>query len=293
MYERILVPLDGSPLAEQVLPYVLKLGLSNGSPVTLFRAYNIPAMALEDAGGTLVDQIIAGYLAEAQEYLKRVGDALRQAGLTISSAIQEGDAASLIVSEAEAVPDTLIAMSTHGRSGISRWVLGSVTDKVLHAAASPLLIIRAEPPKEPAGEQGAGQQDRWAATVFIRNVTVPLDGSDLAEEIIAHAVSAAKALDVPVMPVRVVTDPSQHAEATEYLERASEKFRAQGVSCPGGTLLHGEPAEALLAMLQGQPETLVAMTTRGRSGIQRWVLGSVTDRICRYSGTPVLVVRGA
>lgn len=293
MYQRILVPLDGSSLAEQVLPYVVKLGRGNGYPVTLLRAYNIPAMELEHASGDLLDQIIAGTLAEAQGYLKRVGDALGKSGLAITSAVREGDAAALIVSEAEAVSGTLIAMSTHGRSGISRWVLGSVTDKVLHAAACPLIIIRANPVEEPEGGQGAGRETRWTVPVFIRNVTVPLDGSELAEEILLHAISAAKGLDIPVMPVRVVTEPAQHAEATEYLERASERFREQGVSCPGGTLLRGEPADALLSMLQAQPETLVTMTTRGHSGIQRWVLGSVTDRIARYSGTPVLIVRGA
>ena len=293
MYQRILVPLDGSDLAEQVLPFVLKLGLGNRSSVTLLRAYSIPAMALEDVRGTLMDQIMASALTGAEEYLERVGNVLRQAGLTISSVVREGDAASLIVGEAEAVPGTLIAMSTHGRSGVSRWVLGSVTDKVLHAADSPVLIVRVDPVLESAGEKSAGREKRWTGPVFIKNVTVPLDGSDLAEEIVAHAVSAAQGLDVPVIPVRVATDASQHEEATGYLERASEKFREQGVSCLGGTLLRGEPADALVAMLQAQPDTLVAMTTRGLSGIQRWVLGSVTDRITRYSGTPVLVVRGA
>ena len=261
--------------------------------MTLLRSYNIPAMALEDVRGIMLDQIMASSTAEAEEYLKRVGDSLRQAGLNISSAAREGDAASLIVSEAEAVPGTLIAMSTHGRSGISRWVLGSVTDKVLHAAANPLLIVRAESMSESADEQRAGRGSRWTGPVFIKSVTVPLDGSDLAEEIFTHAVSAAKALDVPVTPVRVATEAAQHAEATEYLERASEKFRQQGVPCEGGTLLRGEPADALLDMLQAQPDTLVTMTTRGRSGIQRWIMGSVADRISRYSGTPVLVVRGA
>ena len=292
MYQRILVPLDGSPLAEQVLPYVVRLGLSNGTPVTLLRAYSIPAVGLEDTSGMYLEQIMAAYLAEAEAYLKRVGDALGQAGLTISPVVREGEAASLVVGEAETVPGTLIAMSTHGRSGISRWVLGSVTDKVLHAAVCPLLIIRASRVEDPADEQADGPEKRWTGPVFIRNVTVPLDGSELAEKSLPHAISAAKGLDVPVTPVRVATDAAQHAEVTEYLERASANIREQGVSCPGGTLLRGEPAEALLSMLQAQPDTLVTMTTRGLSGIQRWVLGSVTDRIVRYSGTPVLVVQG-
>jgi nucleotide-binding universal stress UspA family protein len=249
-------------------------------------------VGLEDTSGMYLEQIIAAYMAEAEAYLKRVSDVLGQAGLAISSVVREGEAASLLVGEAETVPGTLIAMSTHGRSGISRWVMGSVTDKVLHAAACPMLIIRSSRVEEPAAEQDDERGKRWTGPVFIRNITVPLDGSDLAEKILPHAISAAKGFDVPVAPVRVVTDPAQHAEATEYLERASANLREQGVTCPGGTLLRGEPAEALLSMLQAQPETLVTMTTRGHSGIQRWVLGSVTDRIARYSGTPVLVVQG-
>ena len=297
MYEQIIVPLDGSPLAEQVLPYVLKFGLSNNSNVTLLREYNIAAIMLGEPSCIDLDLITDSYRAGAQEYLKRVGDVLGRAGLSISTTAQEGDAASLIVREAEVVREaeagssTLIAMSTHGRSGISRWVLGSVTDKVLHAAASPLLIIRVVTKEEATSQQRGEQENSWTGPVVIKNVTVPLDGSLLAEEILDHAVSAAKALEVPVTPVRVATDPSQDVEAAVYLEQASEKLRRQGVSCSGGTLLHGEPADALLNMLQQQPDTLVAMTTRGHSGIQRWVLGSVTDRITRYSGTPVLVAR--
>jgi nucleotide-binding universal stress UspA family protein len=208
MYERIIVPLDGSSLAEQVLPYVLKFGLNNSSKITLLRAYNNASFMIEESSGIDLDLITASYQAGAQDYLQRVGDVLGKAGLSISTTAQEDQAASLIVKESEGEANTLIAMSTHGRSGISRWVLGSVTEKVLHATSSPLLIVRAEAKEQAASDQRDSQEDSWTGPVVINNVTVPLDGSALAEEILNHAVFAAKALEIPITPVRVATDSS-------------------------------------------------------------------------------------
>ena len=290
MYNRILVPLDGSPLAEQVLPFLQALQHGLGCPVTLLRAFNIPALGIEPPG-QLIDQIADTIRVEAQEYLDRVGASLADAGITISTVAQEREAASLIISEAEQESSTLIAMSTHGRSGVGRWVLGSVTDKVLRAGTNPMLVIRARSADTYSPEVVSTRSDRRATNVNIKRVAIPLDGSSVAEQVLPHAIALAKSLEVPITLVAVAYSGLPDSEATEYLNQVSRNIAEQGASTEGINVLQGNPAGAILDMLRITPDCLVAMTTRGRSGAERWVMGSVTDRVVRYSGTPVLVVR--
>lgn len=290
MYERLLVPLDGSPLAEQVLPYAYVLGNSLKCPIALVRAFDLPYM-LESADGATIDRVSAGLRQQAQEYVNRLSTSLRDAGNTVSAAEYEGDAATVIVNEAEKVPNTLIAISTHGRSGVTRWVLGSVAEKVLNATTNPLLMIRGKPIEGSSSPDLPAPSQEWAALVDVKTIIVPLDGSPVSEQVIPHAVALAKSLDAPVVPAGVSTSASDDAQVREYLNNAVQQFRQEGVTSEEGQLLHGDPAGAILDMTQRTTGCLVAMTTRGRSGIQRWVMGSVTDRVVRHSGTPVLVVR--
>ena len=293
MYQRILVPLDGSPLAEQVLPYVSALGKAFGASVTLFRVFDtVPESMSDPEHGVYIDRLATAFRNSAQEYLGRIKSAMPDLGDSVSTSAHEGDAASLVVNEAANDPNTLIAMSTHGRSGITRWVMGSVTDKVLRATTNPLLIIRARPMEGFTPGAVATRSERWSTLVNIKSISVPLDGSPIAEQVLPHVVAIAKSMDVPVTPVGVASSNSESAQVSEYLGTASEKLRQQGVSSDRTEVLQGDPAGAILDMTQRTPDCLVAMTTHGRSGVERWVMGSVTDRVVRYSGTPVLVVRG-
>ena len=262
-------------------------------PHNATRAFNVPPDMAEPAHGLYLDQIATGFRQEAQSYLSRVSVALREAGATVTTIEHEGNAASIVVNEAEKVPNTLVAMSTHGRSGVSRWVLGSVTDKVLRATTNPLLIIRARPIEGFSPGALATRSERWSAWVNIKSIVTPMDGSPLAEQVVPHAVAMARSLDVPVTPVGVSQLAGEDGWTTEYLSKASERLSQEGISVGAGQMLHGDPAAAILDMTQRTPDCLVAMTTRGRSGMERWVMGSVTDRVVRYSGTPVLVVRAA
>ena len=292
MYERILVPLDGSPLAEQVLPYVSALGKAFGSSVTLFRVFDpVPQEIVDPEHGVYIDRLASAFRNTAQAYLLRVKSSMSEWGDAVSTSAHEGDAASLIVNEGANDPDTLIAMSTHGRSGITRWVLGSVADKVLRAAANSLMIIRARPQEGFSPGSVATRSERWSTLVQIDTLVVPVDGSPTAEVVLPHVAELSKAIGAKVSLVRVVQSQDGQAEAREYLGQVAERLRHEGVSSVEEQVLSGEPAGALLDMLQSSPRAMVAITTRGRSGLGRWVLGSVTDRVVRYSGTPVLVVR--
>ena len=187
-------------------------------------------------------------------------------------------------------------MSTHGRSGLSRWMVGSVTGKVLHASRNPLLIVRAQ------GGQAAPEAS-------LKTMIIPLDGSSLATEILSFLVPLIKALGLGVVLARAVRpvigpttgDPLEmtdfdvgdrpDATAAEYLQEVVGWFAGQGVEVATTRILHEHPASAVVGLARETPDSLVAMSTHGRSGVSRSVLGSVTDRVVQQSGDPVLVIR--
>jgi nucleotide-binding universal stress UspA family protein len=141
---RILVPLDGSPVAEQILPTVTSVAQAMAANIILFQ---VPIAHV--TGWTTGDWYIPvqGVLQTAEEdaeaYLNSVADGLREQGLEVSTATAIGAVASCIVDFAEANEVDLIAMCTHGRTGLARWALGSVADRVLRAGGVPILLVRA------------------------------------------------------------------------------------------------------------------------------------------------------
>jgi nucleotide-binding universal stress UspA family protein len=288
-------------MAERVLPYVHALAGATGAGVELLRVFNpVPLAAVDVGAGRYVDQIDAGLREESLDYLNSVRASLADLTTPVSCEAFLGHAASRIVAEADKTAGTLIAMSTHGRSGVSRWLLGSVTDKVLHATASPMLVVRPH-------DGGNGSTEAHFKTVII-----PLDGSPLAEQVLPYLTPLAKSLGLMVTLVRVIPPeglhfgyrdyPEGYSEdfvikeetekyAADYLNRISSRLREDGLTSIEECILRGNPAEAIVDLAQATPDSLVAMTTHGRSGVGRWVLGSVTDRVVRHSGGPVLVVR--
>ncbi len=155
MYERILVPLDGSKVGESALPYVEDL-VSKLSPevkaeVTLFQVLSPvrppPSGGEAVAGTAYTEKQTEENKKKAVDYLNKTGEALISKGVTVAAKVAIGDASEEIVKAAEEINADLIAMSTHGRSGLSRWAFGSVTDKVLrHGGKVPILTVKA--PKE-------------------------------------------------------------------------------------------------------------------------------------------------
>jgi nucleotide-binding universal stress UspA family protein len=296
-----LVPLDGSKLAERVLPYVDAVADATGAGVELLRVFNpVPLAAVDTGIGRYVEQIDAGLREESLEYLNSVRSSLAGLSERVSCEAVLGHAPSRIVAEADKTAGTLIAMSTHGRSGVGRWLLGSVTDKVLQATTSPMLVVRPT-------DAGNG-----SAEAHLKTAIVPLDGSPLAEQVLAYLSPLAKALELKVVLLRVIPPEGLHfgyrdypagysedfvvgeeteKHATDYLRRIRSRLQEDGLSLIEEYILRGNPAEAIVDLAQATPDNLVAMTTHGRSGVGRWVLGSVTDRVVRHSGNPVLVVR--
>jgi nucleotide-binding universal stress UspA family protein len=155
MYEHILVCLDGSPVAEEVLPYVEALAEKFGSRLVLLRAVlpltKVAALIEPSIGGValdpeLIEESIETDEQEAARYLEQVAGPLRAKGLQVETVHPDGQAAEVIVDYARSLPADVIALTTHGRSGLSRLVFGSVTHDVLRKAPCPVLLVRARRP---------------------------------------------------------------------------------------------------------------------------------------------------
>jgi nucleotide-binding universal stress UspA family protein len=295
-------------MAEQVLAWVQILAKGLGSTVELLRVVEpVPEELSDKAHGIYTHQIEDNLVSSAQDYLKDLAGALQNNGLSITTTVRVGNPADCIATDASAEPDTLVAMTTHGRSGIGRWLLGSITQKVLHTTANPLLMVRAYDQQHPP------------EAVKFETIIVPLDGSSLAEQVLPHAESLAKALRLKILLTRAVPSLGQYhqyfehyqmdssatvysgmyeefsretdARAMEYLHRVKDQLTRRRFFSVEEKLLRGHAADSITELAHEIPHSLITMTTHGRSGVGRWLLGSVTDQVVRQSRDLVLVVR--
>ncbi len=286
MYKKILVPLDGSALAEQILPYVRLFSTVGNVPVELLWVNDVIAITHWPwrSGQEYLRQVRAKYLSSHQE---------------ISSLEAEGSAAEAIVVRAESEPDTLIAMATHGMSGLSRWLIGSVAGKVAQSAKNPLLLVRPAENVDPT------------APITINTIFVPLDGSALAEKALRYAVPLARKLKLNAQLLRVYSLPREafivadgviaqgpeqfrdvvRQEAENYLVGKVDTLRAEGLHNVVGTALEGDAANEIIDIAANTASDLIVMSTHGRSGMGRWLLGSVAQKVVQHSRTPVLLIR--
>ncbi len=294
MYKRILVPLDGSKLSESVLPYARLFAKKLKVPVELLHVVDPQTLTPTTAEQGRYRAMLAAEQEKNGNYLKEASLSFSDAK-TVDCTVQVGNPAEIIVDKAAAYVDTLIAMATHGRSGVGRWLLGSVADKVLHAANNHLLLVRAT--KETSSVESAS----------LKSILVPLDGSALAETVLPHVVELSKKLNLEVILLRVYGLPTTYAadgswvdekvwqliedEANDYLKEKVKKLEREGLTEVKPMVLGGFGAEQIIDQAQRMPQALVAMCTHGRTGVGRWVLGSVTERVVRHSGDPVLVIR--
>ena len=301
METRILVPLDGSPLAEQALSCAVTLGRGLPAELVLFRAVSIPSDArkyVDDAvldGGDLIERLDA----EADDYLRGVAEGVRLACLSVHRVVRHGPAAEAIVDYAEQMDIGQIVMATHGYGGLKRWTHGSVAERVLQAASVPVLMVRAQEKESIDSRQ----------LMLCRRILVPLDGSEMAEQVLSPVTSVAQAVGAEVLLFQVAVDqrPSMFGsdwfflpvegeyEADEraaqaYLERVAGPLRDEGIQVSTVTEM-GPVAESIIECAEANHIDLIAMCTHGRTGLARWALGSVADRVLRAGGVPVLLVR--
>jgi nucleotide-binding universal stress UspA family protein len=298
MFEKILVPLDGSAIAQGILPCVKTLARGFGSTIILFHAAEAPADL--DHQDKYAKETIDRIHSLAEKYLAEVAKVLRRQRFKVEVKVGLGSVAPSITDFAEAEKVGLIAMSTHGRAGLARWMLGSAPDRVLRHTHQPVLLVR------PTGETPVAQK-----ALPLKKVIVPLDGSPAAQAVLPYVQEMAKTLKLEVVLLQVISaatnvqfspmgpdtwtvpaDVLQRIDlvASGYLAGVGKDLEGQGISVRWD-VLRGAAAHSIVEFARETPASLVAMTTHGRSGLARWVLGSVADEVVRASGEPVLVIR--
>ena len=294
MYTKILIPVDGSKTAEKVLPYARFLAASLKLPVELLAVVDIVEMATHISAdrARYLDTMIEDSVRNSEQYVKGVAG-------TFPGTNTKGKAEQVIIETAAADKGTLITMATHGRSGMNRWLLGSVTEKVLRGGTNPMLLVRATE---------EGKTDGGAT---LKSIVVPLDGSELAEGVLPTIAELAKILKLAVVLFRAYRVPTSayaggegyyavnyeelltamKEETVDYLEKKTEAVKKLGIANVSYVAKEGFAADEIISLSRKSPDNLIAMCTHGRSGVKRWMLGSVTETVVRHSADPVLVLR--
>ena len=300
MYSKIIVPLDGSTAAECALPLVRALARRLAIAVELLGVIDLREISrgASAAEGLFIDRLVEYESRQSAEYLGKIAKSL--GAVAVTTRCEKGSAAETIIETAAADKNSLVVMATHGRSGLNRFLLGSVAEKVLRASTNPVLLVKAT---EPIVTQGEAP---------LTSIVVPLDGSDLAEGVLPMVTEVAQKLDLEVVLVRTYAVPygaysagegfydpihldafrtMLKQETFDYLERKVTELKRNGLTRVSFIAKEGLSADEIIKLARETPANLVAMSSHGRSGIRRWVLGSVTETVVRHSGDPVLVLR--
>lgn len=311
MFERILVPLDGSPRAEQALPVAARLAHASGGSVVLVQVASPP---IDYGGGLapaplLTEQVIEEELAEATNYLETVSQSHTLAGINTTTEVLFGLPAQIILAIAESRAADLIVICSHGRTGFKRWVMGSVAHRIAHQSPVPVLVLR----------QGEPVPRADVAHPF--SACVALDGSPLAETALVPAVNLVAAMAAPAhgalhltQVVKQFSTTAEEGFVTELNQEAVERAKAYltamkqrlqekvpGLSITWSVALDSDVAGAIIGAAEHGEQgagtegfgscDLIAMSTHGRGGLERWVMGSVTERVLNATRLPMLIVR--
>ncbi|HEU5367880.1 MAG TPA: universal stress protein [Ktedonobacterales bacterium] len=317
MFTRMLVPLDGSERAEQALAVAARLARALDSTLILVRVVQPPIQPATSLAPPLdvEGRILSEELDEATRYLAQIAQRSELAGLKHERESLVGYPSEMILEAVHASRADVIILCSHGRTGLLRWMLGSVAQRIVHQASVPVLVLQQQGPMLLSDTQRP------------LRVLAPLDGSWLAEAALAPAVTLVSALapqgQGSVHLVQVVRPPGDAEarqpassgastreagllEAEDYLRRVAEQLNngplaSLRVQITWTTIANKDVAGTLVDLAkrgkaaQGTGGVggfdLIAMATHGRGGLHRWVMGSVTERVLSVSRVPMLVIR--
>lgn len=289
MYTRVIVALDGSDRAEAALPLVRRIVEKTGAEAVLVRVVDVSPVIVSPAGGP--PHPLAGVADEhAIEEVRKAAttqlDAIvgRWASdrLKARSVVEVGTPAEVLLELAGEAPETtLLAITSHGRSGLSRFVFGSTAEKVMRACPCALLLWR-------SFAENAAEAD-----AIPRKLLVPTDGSERSLAVLPHVIAFATLFEAQVELLISLLAPAEQLPddvVDQVLRAAIEQLEAAGVQVVP-VLRRGEPASTIIDESAQRGSDLIAMATHGRSGMRRWVFGSVTEKVLRHANAPMLVVR--
>jgi nucleotide-binding universal stress UspA family protein len=320
MFRRILVPLDRSERAERALPVAARLARASGGTIILFSVLNFPPelvsyVALQPLA---MKPSVKIELAKTKDYLDHTAKKEMLAGIPVETEAVLGDAAPGILSAIDEHQSDLVVMCSHGYTGTTRWVMGSIAEKVARLSPVPIVMLREEGP-EPATHEGSLQ------------ALVPLDGSERAEAAIAPAGQFVAALSAPgkgalhLLRVAILpgVDLSSYGDregivqaAEEYIHSTIERIRTGHLASPladlgltitGSVTMEDDIAAGIATVAESgesastgevmedtdavQPSQLIAMATHGYGGLHLLTMGSITGRTLLTTRLPLLIVR--
>lgn len=286
MYDDILLPFDGSEGAGAVLHHAAEV--AHWADATVHVLY--VADTTRDSVTVVETQVVDALEREGEEIVEEATETLRTLGADYESDVVQGNPAETIVEYAERYDHDLVVMPTHGREGLSRYLVGSVTEKVVRLSSVPVLTARMQPDE--------GMKFPY------ESVLIPTDGSAGATRAATHGLALAGALDATVHALSVVDDVSlgpdvrsvissaeREQAATEAVEDLVGKAEEYGVPNTVTHVEHGNPPEVILEATDAKDVHAVVMGTTGRRGTDRILLGSVAEKTVRSAPVPVVTVK--
>ncbi len=296
MFKRLLVPLDGSRLAESVLPAAQSLAECFHATMVVFHAVE------QDAPATIHGDRHLMNAEEAQTYLSDVAARLARPNLMVETnvhAVTEVDVARSIIEHIAELSADLIVLAEHGSSGLRDMLVGNIAQQVVQGATTPVLFVRPRMEGAPA--------------FTCRKILIPLDSTPIHEPALPVAVDIARACGAALHLMTVVPTPSTlSAEragagmllpatmtavldlaqrgAVEYLQNTAARLRADGIDATA-TVVRGDTAQAILTVAESASADLIVLATHGRANFDAFWSGSVTPKVLSKSEVPVLLVR--
>ena len=277
----ILVSLDGSPTSESALRLAESICRSKQASLLLARITD-PLAAVAPGTMPSLSLRLDEHLQEAAgAYLESIRARLEDIPVRLHN---------LLGSPREALPQLaaqekvdLIVMSSHGRSGFARWLLGSVAESVLRQSPCPLLLVRPE---------------AAPTTAEFKNILVPVDGSEISQAVLQQMpallaaspgarITVLRASGLSFQDHAQVVDPAALEQFMQHLETEIASLQVEGYEMQY-RVVDGEASDAILTLAEELGSDLIAMSTHGRSGLKRFFLGSVTEKVARRAACPVL-----
>ena len=297
MFDTILVPLDGSQLADCVLPHVVAIARPFDAEITLLRilekSHTGTSAQLFDLLNWQINK------TKSALYLDKIQARLQKSNVRIRTDVLEGLVAEGITEYAQSRGMKLIVLSSHGRHGLTQWGISSVTQKTILSAQTSLLIVRAH-----AGE--------LTEALVYRNILVPLDGSQRAENVLPTVTQLANFHKSQIHLVQVVQTPEMarqmppvredielsnrvvernREEAERYLEQLKSRSYLEGITVQTHLIASDNAAAALHQLVEQEQIDLVVLSAHGYSGNHQWPYGSMVNNFISYGRTSLLIVQ--
>lgn len=302
MFNPILVPLDGSQLAECVLPHVIAISRSFGAEITLLRILE------KNHAGTSAQMfdLLNWQINKTKSalYLEKIRARIQELSVRARTAVIEGLIAEGITEYAQSQGMKLIVLSSHGRNGLTQWGISSITQKIILSAQTSLLIVRAHQYGDYSGE--------LSATPLYQRILVPLDGSQRAENVLPIITQLAHFHKSQVHLVHVVKTPEMarqmppapedidlanrvvernREEAAHYLEQLKSRSYLEGIAVQTHLIASDNAAVALHQLEEQEQIDMVALNAHGYSGNRQWPYGSMVNNFILYGKVPLLIVQ--